>query len=48
MGIRVVRLERVCRLCPVLQASEPMQKVIQHLMDFLKNHLCIEDKAYLR
>ncbi len=25
-----------------------MQKVIQHLMGFLKNHLSSEDKAYLR
>jgi hypothetical protein len=45
--IRVVRLCSFCRLCPVLQASKPMQKVIQHLMDLLKNHLFGEDKAYL-
>jgi len=25
-----------------------MQKVIQHLMDFLTNHLSSEDNAYLR
>jgi len=25
-----------------------MQKVIEHLMGFLKNHLSSEDKAYLR
>jgi uncharacterized protein YbgA (DUF1722 family) len=43
----VVRLGSFCRLSLVLQASEPMQKVIQHLMDFLTNHLSSEDKAYL-
>jgi uncharacterized protein YbgA (DUF1722 family) len=31
-----------------IQASEPMQKVVQHLMGFLKNHLSSEDRAYLR
>jgi hypothetical protein len=25
-----------------------MQKVIQHLVDFLKNHLSSDDNAYLR
>jgi hypothetical protein len=29
------------------QASEPMQKGLEHLMDFLMNHLSSEDKAYL-
>ena len=38
-----------CRRSPRIrvQASEPMQKVIQHLMDFLTNHLSSEDKACL-
>jgi uncharacterized protein YbgA (DUF1722 family) len=43
----VVRLGSFCRLSLVLQASEPMQKVIQHLMDFLTNHLSREDKQEL-
>jgi len=46
--MRVVRLGSFCRLSPVLQASEPMQKVLQHLMGYLKNHLSNEDKAYRR
>jgi len=37
-----------CRLSPVLKASEPTQKAIEHLMGYLKNHLSSEDRAYLR
>jgi len=46
--LRAIGDRRSCRLCPVLQASEPMQKVLQHLMHLLTNHLSSEDKAYLR
>jgi hypothetical protein len=46
--IRVVRLGSSCRLSLVLQASEPMQKVVQHLLDFLTNRLSSEDKVYRR
>ncbi len=45
--IRAVRLGSFCRLSAVLQVSEPMQKVIQHLRDFLTNHLSSEDNACL-
>jgi hypothetical protein len=48
IGARFVSTRAFCRLCPILQASEPMQKVLQHLMGFLKNHLSSEDKVYLR
>jgi hypothetical protein len=48
IGVRFVSTRAFCRLSPVLEASEPMQKVIQHLMGSLKNHLSSEDNAYLR
>jgi hypothetical protein len=46
--MRHAKVNALCRLCPVLQSSEPMQKAIEYLMGFLKNHLSSEDKAYLR
>jgi hypothetical protein len=45
--IHVVKMNDFCRLSPALQAS-PMQKVIRHLMDFLKNDLSSKDNAYRR
>jgi uncharacterized protein YbgA (DUF1722 family) len=43
----MVKASWICRLSPVLQASEAMQKVIQHLMDFLTNHLSSDSKQEL-